>query len=52
METITLNFTESDIKDLLSKVADGEYSEVFNWRIISDNGQPIEVNIVVNDEEY
>ena len=51
MESITINFTESDIKDLLSDVADGEYREVFNWRMISNNGQPIEVNIVVNDDE-
>jgi len=51
MEIITINFTESDIQNLLSNVADGEYREVFNWRIISDNGHPIEVNIVVNDDE-
>ena len=51
MESVTINFTESDIQDLLSDVADGEFHEVFNWRIISDNGQPIEVNIVVNDDE-
>lgn len=51
MESVTINFTESDIQDLLSDVADGDFHEVFNWRIISDNGQPIEVNIVVNDDE-
>ena len=49
--SVTINFTESDIQDLLSDVADGEFHEVFNWTFTSDQGHPIEVNIVVNDDE-
>ena len=51
MENVTLNFTQSDVLDLLSKVSDGEYHEVFKWSMTSEDGNTIEIKIVVNDIE-
>ena len=48
---IKINFSESDIQEMLDAVSNGESTEVFVWSPQSEDGKSCEVTITVGSDE-
>lgn len=55
-DTVNINFTEGDVQDLNRGFldimhVDSSEAQVFNWRLDTEKGNHLEVNISVGEEE-
>ena len=48
---LTINFTESDIQEMLDALNGNNGRKVFNWTPKNENGEEVDVLITVGDDE-